>query len=177
MEDSLITIIAIVLAAILMFIFPLMGVAGQGDVISQSAVQTATIEFVDNSRITGKITWSNYNKLVNTIDATGNTFDIELEIKVLDENVGKKSAWANGTVIGENVYYSVYTTQILDQMAKDGDSGEYKMKEGDILSVTVKNTNITLAQSIRSVFYSITGSGASQIKAQHTGVVTANAKD
>ena len=50
-------------------------------------------------------------------------------------------------------------------------------KEGDILSVSVKNTNTTLAQNIRSIFYSVSGSGASQIAAQHSGVVTANAKD
>lgn len=177
MSDSLITIVAIVLAAILMFVFPLMSVAERSDDISQLSVQTATTEFVDNSRTVGKINWTNYNKLINTIGATGNAYDVEMEVKILDENVGKKSAWANGTVIGENVYYSVYTTQILDQMQKGGDSGTYNMKEGDIFSVTVKNTNTTLAQSIRSVFYSITGSGASQITAQHTGVVTSNAKD
>lgn len=176
MSDSLITIVAIFLAAILMFVFPLMSVAERSDDISQLSVQTATTEFVDNSRTIGKINWNNYNKLVNTINATGNTYDVEMEVKILDENVGKKSAWTSGTVIGENVYYSVYTTQILDQMQKGGDSGTYDMKEGDIFSVSIKNTNTTLAQSIRSVFYSISGSGTSQIAAQHSGVVTSNAK-
>ena len=171
MSDTLITIIAILLAAILMFVFPLMSVAERGDDMSSLTVQTATTEFVDNSRAIGKITIGNYQKLVNTIEATGNTYDIEMEVKVLDENVGKKSAWTNGTVIGENIYYSVYTSQITD-VIQNG-TGVYNMSEGDIFSVSVKNTNRTMAQTIRNVFYSISGSDTYQIAAQHSGIVTA----
>lgn len=170
MSDTLITIVAIFLAAILMFVFPLMSVSERSDDISQLSVQTATTKFVDNSRAVGKITMDDYTNLVTTISATGNTFDIEMEVKVLDENVGKKSAWTQGVVIGENVYYSVYTSQIESELQK---SGVYKMKEGDIFSVSVKNTNKTLSQSIRSVFYSISGSDIYSIAAQHSGVVTA----
>ena len=101
MSDTLITIIAILLAAILMFVFPLMSVAERSDDMSALSVQTATTEFVDNSRAIGKITMANYQKLVNALSATGNTYDIEMEVKILDENVGKKSAWTSGTVIGE----------------------------------------------------------------------------
>lgn len=173
MSDTLITIIAILLAAILMFIFPLMSVAERSDDMSQLTVTTAVTEFVDNSRSIGKITMTNYQKLVSTIEATGNTYDIEMEVKILDENVGKKSAWTNGTVIGENIYYSVYTSQITDVLTDDSGTGTYNMSEGDIFSVTVKNTNKTMAQTIRSVFYSVTGSDTYQIAAQHSGLVTA----
>jgi len=173
MSDTLITIIAIFLAAVLMFIFPLMSVAERSDEIAQLTVQTATNEFVDSSRATGKITIANYNKLISTLTATGNTYDIEMEVKILDENIGKKSAWIQGTVIGENTYYSVYTTQIADVIQADNGTGIYAMKEGDILSVTVKNTNKTMAQTIRGVFYTISGNGTYSIAAQHSGVVTA----
>lgn len=174
MSDTLVTVVAIFLAAILMFIFPLLSVAERSDDISQLAVQTATSEFVDNSRAIGKITMDNYTTLVNTIAATGNSYDIEMEIKVLDENIGKKSAWTQGTVIGENVYYSIYTSQIVEELQSSAD-GVYKMKEGDIFSVSVKNTNKTMSQTIRSVFYSITGSDTYSIAAQHSGLVTATA--
>ena len=50
MGDSLITIVAIFLAAILMFVFPLMTLAERTDDISSLAVQTATKEFVDGVR-------------------------------------------------------------------------------------------------------------------------------
>ena len=174
MSDTLVTVIAILLAAILMFIFPLLAVSEQSDSISQLAVQTATTEFVDNCRAIGKITMDNYSKLVTTVNSTGNTYDIELELKVLDENIGKKSAWTQGTVIGENVYYSIYTSQIVDRL--QADEGVYNMKEGDILSATVKNTNKTLSQTIRGIFYSISGSDTYTIAAHHAGIVTANGK-
>ncbi|MCX4303605.1 MAG: hypothetical protein K1W33_03470 [Clostridia bacterium] len=173
MSDTLITIVAILLAAILMFVFPLMSVAERTDDMSSLSVQTATTEFVDNSRAVGKITLDNYQKLVSTLQATGNTYDIEIEVKILDENVGKKSAWTTGTVIGENIYYSVYTAQIMEVLTADNGTSTYNMSEGDIISVSVKNTNKTMAQTIRGAFYSISGNDTYQISAQHSGIVTA----
>lgn len=173
MSDTLITIIAIFLAAILMFLFPLLSVAERGDDISQIAVQTATTQFVDDSRAIGKITMDNYTTLVTAINATGNSYDIEMEIKVLDENIGKKSAWTQGQVIGENVYYSIYTSQIVDVLTDEDGTGIYNMKEGDIFSATVKNTNKTMSQTIRGIFYSVTGDDTYSILAQHAGMVTA----
>lgn len=176
MSDSLITIVAIFLAAILMFIFPLMSIAERSDDISQLTVQAAVTDFVNTAVSTGKITVEEYDKLVDKIEATGNTYDIEIEVKVLDENVGKKSAWTQGQVIGENNYYSVYTSQIMNYMASmegEGD-GVYTMKEGDIISVSVKNNNKTLSQTIRGIFYSISGNGTYQISAQSSGLVSSN---
>lgn len=169
MSDTLITVVAISLAAILMFAFPLMSVSERNDDVSQLSVQTAVNEFVDTSRTIGKITIENYNALVTKLNSTGNAYEIEMEVKLLDENVGKKTAWAQGTVIGENTYYSVYTSQIMEVL----ESESYKMKEGDIFSVKVKNTGKTLAQTIRGVFYSVSGSDTYQIAAQHAGAVTA----
>ena len=64
MGDSLITIIAIFLAAILMFVFPLMAVSERTDDVSQLAIETATTDFVDEVRTTGKITPEKYNKFI-----------------------------------------------------------------------------------------------------------------
>lgn len=174
MSDTLITFIAILLAAILMFMFPLLSVSERSDDIAQLSVQTAVTKFVDDSRAVGKITMENYTSLITTINATGNTYDVEMELKVLDENIGKKSAWTQGDVIGENVYYAIFTSQIVDEIEK---SGIYRMKEGDILSVSVKNTNKTMSQSLRSIFYSISGGDNYSISAQHSGVVTATTKN
>ena len=173
MEDSIITIIAIFLAALLMFVFPLMSISDRNDDISQLAVQTETVEFVDNVRSTGKLTLDNYNSYVQTISATGNSYDVELEVKVLDENPGKKAATAAATKIGENVYYSEYTSQIMDELKSKPTK---LLKEGDIVSVTVKNTNTTIAQMLKNFFYSISGNGTYQISAQHAGVVSTTGK-
>jgi len=49
MGDSLITVVAILLAAILMFIFPMMAMSERNDDVSELAVQTAVAEFVNNA--------------------------------------------------------------------------------------------------------------------------------
>lgn len=174
MGDSLITVVAIVLAAVLMFIFPLMAVSERNDDIAQLAVETATTDFVNEVQTTGSITEQDYDKFIQTLSATGNSYDVELEVKKLDENPAKKTTWTEGDKVGENLYYSIYTSQILSNM--DDNNGKYNLKEGDRISVTVKNTNKTIAQMLRNFFYNISGSGAYQIAAQHSGVVMAKGK-
>lgn len=176
MGDTLITIVAIFLAAILMFVFPLMSISERNDDIAQMSAQTATVEFVDNIRQTGKITQSNYDSYVQTLAATGNSYDVELEVKVLDENPGKKTAQTSGDKIGENIYYSEYTSQILDKI-NNSSTKTMKLKEGDIVSVSVKNTNTTIGQMLKNFFYSISGNETYQIFASHSGVVMANGSE
>ena len=64
MGDTLITVVAIALAAILMFVFPLMTMSDRTDDVSQLTVETATTEFVDDVRTTGKLTMDKYSKFV-----------------------------------------------------------------------------------------------------------------
>ena len=116
MGDTLITVIAIALAAVLMFVFPLMTMSDRTDDVSQLAVETATTDFVDDVRTTGKLSMDKYSKFLQNITSTGNTYDVEMQLNVLDENPGKKTTEAQKTKIGENVYYTMYTSQILDQI-------------------------------------------------------------
>ena len=172
MSDSVMTVVAIFLAAILMFIFPLMSTADRGDDVSQQVVQTATTEFVDNIRSTGKITNDKYEAFVQTIASTGNAFDVEMQVEVLDENSNKKTTQASPTKVGENYSYTEYTSQILERIANEG---QYKLKEGDIVSVFVKNTNQTISQILKNFMYRVTGNGNYVIAAQHSGIVNVNA--
>ncbi len=174
MGDTLMTVVAIFLAVVLMFIFPMLSVSERTDDISQLAVETAVTDFVDTSRSIGKITMANYDKLVGALNATGNSYDIEMEVQVLDENIGKKSAWTNKQVVGENVYYSVYTSQILSELQG---AGYWQMKEGDKITCTAKNNNTTISQTLRSVFYSTSSNGAYQVNATHSGIVTSGRND
>lgn len=171
MGDTLITVVAIALAAVLMFVFPLMSVSDRSDDVAQLAVQNSTVEYVDKIRSTGKITLEDYNKFVQAINATGSSFDVEMELKCLDENPGKKAAQTSIEKIGENVYYTIYTSQIMD-LIKDGKT--LALKEGDIISVSIKNTNSTVAQLLRNAFYKVTGSDTYQLAASHGGIVTVN---
>ena len=174
MGDSAITVVAIFLAAILMFVFPLMTMADKKDDVSTLTIQTATTEFTDNVRTTGSITQENYDNFILTLGSTGNSYDVELTVHVLDENPAKKSAYER-TTIGDNVYYLVYTTQILESLRK---SPTYALKEGDIVSVNVKNTNTntTIAGQLRNFMYKVTGNNSSTIAASASGIVTTNGK-
>ena len=175
MGDTLITIVAIALAAILMFVFPLMTMSDRTDDVSQLSVETATTEFVDDVRTTGKLTLDKYEKFSQSIAATGNTYDIDMEVKVLDENPGKKAAQASVDRIGENVYYSEYTSQIMQEL-NDSTTNTKKLKEGDIFSTSVKNTNETISQQLKNFFYKVSGNDSYTIAAEHAGIVTATGK-
>jgi hypothetical protein len=173
MSDTLITIIAIFLAAVLMFIFPLISVSDRNDDISQTAIQTSTVQYVDKIRNTGKISYSDYSKFEQTLNATGNKYEIEMELKSLDENLAKKTSNTSYTKIGENVYYTIYTSQIMDQLTANSNK-TLALKEGDIISVSVKNTNTTISQSLKNFFYRVSGNNNYQVSAQHGGLVTVN---
>ena len=169
MGDSLITIVAIFLAAVLMFVFPLMSMSERTDDVSQLAVQTATTEFVDKVRTTGKLTLDDYDKYVSTISSTGNSFDVSIELQILDENPGVKTTQAEMTKIGENLYYNFYTSQVEEMLSENA---TILLKEGDRVAVTVKNTNKTISQLLKNFFYQIAGNDTYQIAAQHAGIVT-----
>ena len=171
MGDSMTTIIAIFLAAILMFVFPLMSMSERTDDVSQLSVQTTTTEFVDKVRTTGKLTLDDYEKYISNIIATGNSFDVSIEIQQLDENPGVKTTQTEMTKIGENLYYNIYTSQVEEQLST---KGKITLKEGDRIAVTVKNTNQTIAQTLKNFFYQLSGNDTYQIAAQHSGIVSVN---
>jgi len=171
MGDSLITVISIMLASVLMFVFPMMSMAERNDDVSLATVQTAVVDFVDNARTTGKLTQANYDGLTQKIYATGNTYDIDMEVKYLDVNPGKKTVNVAQNKIGENLYYSEYTSQILDELNA---KREINLKEGDIISVSVTNTNTTISQMLKNFFYSLSGNNTYKIEAHHAGVVMVN---
>ena len=175
MGDTLITVVAIGLAAVLMFVFPLMTMSDRTDDVSQLAVETATTDFVDDVRTSGKLSMDKYSKFVENISSTGNSYDVEMEINVLDENPGKKASQAEVKKIGENVYYTMYTSQIMDQInPQSGKTQTLALKEGDMFTASVKNTNTTLSQQLKNFFYSVTGNDTYTIAAEHGGIVTAN---
>ena len=171
MGDTLITVIAIVLAAVLMFVFPLMTMGDRADDITQATVDAATREFVDNVCTKGKITPEDLTTFRQKINSTGYLYVVEIQVKVLDENPSKKSVQVSRDKIGENLYYTIYTTQVEEQLSS---KGRINLKEGDIITVTVKNTNQTIAQLLRNFFYVITGNDSYQIVGQHTGIVAVN---
>lgn len=167
MGDTLITVIAIFSAAILMFVFPLMSVSERNDDISQLAVQTATAEFVDQIATVGYISETNYNNYIQKLGATGNTYDVTIEVQILDENPNKITTTSTD-LIGENARYSVYTNSILEKV---NSSGKYVLKQGDNVIVTAKNTNKTMAKLLEDFMYKVTNNDTYQVAASASAMV------
>lgn len=163
MGDSLITVVAIFLAAVLMFVFPLAAISEMNDNEAVAMVQSYTTEYVDGIRAKGVITQADYDAFVQKIYATGNSYDVEIEVQIADTNPGKKT---NNRNLGDTTYYSEYTTQIMNKLP-------YTLKEGDFVKVSVKNTNTTISQMIKGVLYSVTGNQSYVIFAQASGLVVA----
>lgn len=168
MSDTLITVVAIVLAAGLIFVVPLMTMADRFDTTSQAEVEAIVSDFVDEIRSTGKITQEKYNKFLENLTSLGYTFDVSMEAKILDENPGKKTSQTAKDKIGENVYYSEYTSQIEEELEKNGVK---KLKTGDMVLVTVKNKNLTLAQQMKQFMYKVVGNDTASVVASKAGMV------
>lgn len=141
MEDSLIVIFSIILAVILMFLFPIMDTWERQDDISYMSVYSSVVEFVDSARNLGYITTNMYDKFVQQVNATGNRYDITIEHRKRIYEI--------------DAYKNVYTTQI-ENILYSGDStvnNKYPMYAGDYLYVSVKNTNKTQSTLLKDVLY------------------------
>lgn len=173
MSDTLITIIGIFLAAVLMFVFPLMTVSNTQDDIAQVAVQSLTSEFVNNAATKGKVTQDDYNTFLSKLYATGNTYEVQLEHKIMTTNPNKGQT----DQLGENLYYSVYNSAIVDSTQTGVNyNDEYLMKKGDYISATVKNTNTTIASQIKNFLYSIVGNDTYSIASSASALVVNTGK-
>ena len=172
MEDTTISIVGIVMAAILMFLVPLILIADRADDIAQLIVQTRTAEFVNEIVKSGKITKDQYQKFLDQLLSSGNTYEIDMEIKILDQNTAK--------IGNNNTYYSIFTSQIENILTKSGQDigdemeGTLILKQGDVISLTVKNSSKTLSQSLKNFYYNIAGSDIQIIAATASGTVAIN---
>jgi len=171
MSDTFITIIAVIAVALVMFIFPVMATANQNDSITQASVQTMVAEFVNKAAKEGKITNSNYEEFLQKLDATGNTYAVELEVQHLDDNPGNKGSGID--VIGENIYYSVYTNVIETKIKSDN---SYQLYKGDYVKAKVENTNVTFGTQMKNFLYSVMGKDTIAIEASASALVTTTGK-
>ena len=164
--EVLITVIGIILATILMFVFPMAEIAQMNDKEIQALIQSYTIEFVNKIRSTAMIDQDEIDSFYQELYSTGYSFEIEYEVHKADSNPGKKTEYVD---IGDTTYYVMYTPQIQTHLENNG--GKMQLKEGDYIVVYVKITSTTMSQMFKSVLYGLTGDQAYLIFAQHSGPV------
>ena len=91
-----------------------------------------------------------------------------MEIKALDENQRKKASQTAKDKIGENSYYSYYTSQIEEQLENNG---SITLVPGSIVSAKVINTNPTMAQQMKNFMYKVVGNDTALIVSSKAGMV------
>ena len=70
--------------------------------------------------------------------------------------------------IGENSYYSYYTSQIEEQLENNG---SITLIPGSIVSAKVINTNPTMAQQMKNFMYKVVGNDTALIVSSKAGMV------
>ena len=161
-------IVGIILVSILLIIFPLAPMAKRNDDTTQMYLQDELNSFVSATAQKGGFTQEELENLQERLDATNNSYDIEIVISVADVNPGKKT---DNTKIGDTTYYDKYNTQILTELEENG---VVILKEGDIIKVSAKNVNTTLFQMIIEALSGVTGNEAYTQAAQASAICTVN---
>lgn len=182
MKDITITIIAIVVAGAVIFLVPLMTFLDRVDNVTQEKVQLIVDEFVAEITNTGKMTRAMYQNLVNELESTGNTYDIEMEFHILDENAGVKTSQANYLKIGENLYLVYTDTQKLPEIGikVDGNTtvnttnDTVLFNKGDKIYIWIQSENSTDSQTYKSSILGFSNANEYAISADGHGMVKVN---
>ncbi|MED4599653.1 hypothetical protein P9314_02905 [Paenibacillus validus] len=149
--NSISKIFALLIAILLLYLYPISAAFDQQDDVSELVVLKATTAFVDAVRDKGYVSPTMYNDFLETIAATGNTFDVQMEhgskkyVPVYDDPTRPETFRGSYEVH----YYTYYNAQILPVLfpnstaGKDDVARRYKLWVGDTFAVTVENTNRT----------------------------------
>ena len=174
MGETVITIFVIFVAGVVIFVFPLTTMANRTDDVTQQLVDSATKEFGSTVVAKGKLTEQDYTSFVEALNSTGNTYDIEMELKIKDQNAGKKTSQTTSSKTGENPYYSIFTSDLEERLEQGGNEAEVLFNEGDIFIVSVKIKGKTIGDLLNQVMYAITQNDIYTISSSYVGTVPTN---
>jgi len=159
-DSSLWKVLGFIIAAVLLFLVPLMNILERQDNIAYTVVFSEANRFVDAARDTGYITPNMYLEFRDTLNATGNSYKISIRhVKSVVNPVYKN----NGTMLdftGEYTIsrYTVGESEILATLFPSNSTAgvhdktrQYTMKAGDMLFVEVRNEGKTMAAALRDM--------------------------
>ena len=165
MKDTLSMIVAVIFLVILLVLLPLYNYFERQDDMSYNlALKTVTM-FVDEVTQNGYIDQNMYDKFIQRLGTTGNSYDIQIEAqkKILTIDPNNISP-DDGKETYIEQYKSYYNKDIFnDETGKtsniiDKDNSLkndiFFLDVGDKFYVTVKNTNTTMASALLSIITS-----------------------
>ncbi|PAF33642.1 hypothetical protein [Paenibacillus sp. 7516] len=158
MINAVSKLLAVMLAVLLLYVYPAAETADRQDDIARMTTYQTVTRFVDSVRTKGYISPGMYAEFEEQLARTGNVYEITME------HLHKKyvphyiDPMDQGTFTGsyETVQDAYYSAQILEKMfpvsdkyAADDPPRRYTLTMGDFFTITLKNTNRTPAMLIR----------------------------
>lgn len=157
-------IVSIILVAILLGIGSLVAISKRADDSAENNLSEQLKYFVNDAAAKGGFSQNDLDRLQDSLDATNNSYEIEIRIDIADVNPGKKT---ENQKIGDTTYYSKFNAQVLEDLKNNGVE---IMQEGNIITASAKNVNTTIYQMLRNVLYGITGNEAYRQAAQASAI-------
>jgi hypothetical protein len=160
MADSFSKIVAIFLAALLLFVVPIKNEFERIDNTSRIYVLNETAKFVDSVRNLGYITPLMYQDYMGRLEATNNIYEVRLEhsIKTFDPVYSDpldEDTFDGDYLVGFNSYYNNVILPVLfpDPPIDEDADRTYRLSRGDYFTVTVFNKNKTMATKLQEMLY------------------------
>ncbi|WP_314587773.1 hypothetical protein [Paenibacillus terrigena] len=153
MINSIAKVAGLILAVLLLFVFPNQDLYQRQDDISSMLVYKSVTNFVGAARDIGYVTPQMYNDFFDELAMTGNSYDIQMEhrqkrydpvyLDPTDVSTFQDDVLLNYEYHGRG---DILATLFPDNTkAMDDKSRQYEMNIGDYFGVTVTNTNRTAA--------------------------------
>ncbi|HEX2945645.1 MAG TPA: hypothetical protein VHT96_06795 [Clostridia bacterium] len=161
MPNALSKVFALLIAVVILFVFPIKNELERQDETSRMYVLNETIGLVDSVRNLGYLSPRMYEEFLDELAATGNIYKVEMEhASLIYQPVYEYNA-VSGTydaVEGEyeQTYNSTYADVIGECLFPEADPAagkNYEMKQGDFFTVRVVNQNKTMATKIQEIMY------------------------
>lgn len=158
---------AIIIAILLLFLFPLLYLAQKQDAVTQAYISETTGNLVDAIKNSGYLTTDMYDEFIRKIDLSNNVYEVKIE----------HSHWvltpiydASDQFTGDYNKYRIntYEDDILEEIYHG--SGIYKLTQGDYIVFTVYNKNKTFASRLQENIYQTAMEGK-QIFTTYGGVI------
>lgn len=157
MGNTIGKVFVILLAALLLFIYPLLNMFEQQEKTSRLFVFTETTAFVDAVRNIGYLSPQMYEEFMEKLSATNNLYDIFIEHRHrrYDPIYGdpmNPATFEEDFAINYEAYYTQEVMSVL--FPESGNGASYEFSSEDYFLVRVSNKNKTLGTRVKQMLMS-----------------------
>ncbi|MFE4569131.1 hypothetical protein [Paenibacillus chitinolyticus] len=148
--DTLSKAFVLILAVLLLYIYPLSDSAAREDDLSRVIAFETMTRFVDNVRDKGRLTPAMYEQFQKELTTSGQEFDVNMEHKhkryvpVYDD----QGRFAEKYTVEDEAFYNAQILSVLfpeNSLPPDRADRTYKLGAGDYFTVTVRSLSRTPA--------------------------------